>query len=165
MPAGYSQKSAAQRAERQYTAGYTYVGGDASRYEVAPNGLIRGRAKQGPDLPPMAPGGVDWDLMTRDWYHRFRTSPQAGLLVTETDWDMLHIAAGLLNQYYVSGSLSAYTKFEKLMSKYGVTPGDRKRARIGINAPSEDTEDEEELELADSITDDFEALMSQRPVA
>ena len=115
MPAGYSQKSAQLRAERQATAGYRYVGGDPSDYENV-NGIIRSKVVLGPDLPYDPPGDtLDWDDAVREYYHAFRTSPQAALLATDVEWRTVLIAMGLLNTYYAYGTLQAFTKFEALM--------------------------------------------------
>lgn len=165
MPAGYSQKSAAQRAERQFTAGYTYVGGDSSSYYVTDGGIVKRRIPLGPSLPDLAPGGADWTIEARDWYYDFRTSPQAELLRTEADWSMLVLAASLLNHYFTTGNLQAFTKFEALVSKFGVTPGDRKKSRIGISTPNdEEAEELDDAEQAEELDDEFAALMAQRPV-
>lgn len=151
MPAAYSQNSAALRADRQAKAGYTSVGRDPQDY-VGINGRVRRRRMLGDPLPMLAPGGLEWAPEVRDWYADFRRSPQASLLVTDVDWQMLLIAAELLNIFYASGSLQAYSRFEALVSKFGTTPADRRKLRLSVEVP--DPVDQDSGETAD--TDDFD---------
>lgn len=158
MPAAYSQQSAALRAERQAKAGYTSIGRDVNDYTQV-NGRVRRRERIGDPLPEHAPGGEEWAVETRNWYFNFQLSPQAALLVTDIDWQMLVLAAGLLNIFYKTGSLPAYSRFEALVSKFGVTPADRRKLRLAITMPEEPVGDEQSAsEDAEAFDDEFEAL-------
>ena len=163
MPAGYSQKSAQLRAERQATAGYRYVGGDPSDYENV-NGIIRSKVVLGPDLPYDPPGdSLEWDDAVREYYHAFRTSPQAALLATDVEWRTVLIAMGLLNTYYAYGALQAFTKFEALMGQFGVTPAAQRKLRVAVTDPQADEKAEAKAreaaggEMGEDEQQEFEA--------
>lgn len=146
MPAGYSQKSAQLRAERQATAGYRNLGGDAEGFEVV-RGMVRSRNLLGFDLPLDPPGTeLVWAEEVKEFYHYFRVSPQASLLRTDIEWQMVLVAMGLLNDFYTSGSLPAYTKFESLIAQFGVTPAAMKKIRVNVSDPTEDEDDDSDWE-------------------
>lgn len=138
MPAQYSQKSAQLRAARQAVAGYQNIGADPSDFELV-NGLVRSRRLSGPELPTDPPGadGLMWEPQVSEFYLLFRHSPQATLLATDIEWQMVLVAMGLLNEFYQSGSLQAYVKFESLIGQFGVTPASLRRIRVSVVDPDE----------------------------
>ena len=155
MPAAYSQKSAATRADRQARAGYTHVGTQAELYETS-QGFIQRKEPVGLDLPPYAPGGAEWNSDARLWYMSFRLSPQAELLNTRIDWMNIILAVAHLSSYCDTGNYTAYRAFERMIGKYGTTPADRKKIRVDVGGSSEHPEVSEESVIEDMASFDEE---------
>ena len=133
MPAGYSQQSAASRADRQARAGYTYVGVSGDGYEAS-DGILRRVGALGPPLPDTSPSNTQWKTQVRQWYMAFRLSPMAELLNTDIDWQNMILAMVHLNDYYDTGNMQAYRAFERMTAQFGATPGSRRRIRVGIGS-------------------------------
>ena len=133
MPAGYSQQSAANRADRQARAGFTYVGTADEEYEAS-DGILRRADPLGPTLPEQPPNGAGWKSQVRQWYMAFRLSPMAELLNTDIDWQNMILAMVHLNDYYDTGNMQAYRAFERMTAQFGATPGSRRRIRVGIGS-------------------------------
>lgn len=95
---------------------------------VAADGQARG-----PDLPD----GMDWPDRTLQWWHTWRTSPQAQTF-TPSDWDFL-IDTAVLHAEFWRGDMKAATELRLRVAKFGATPEDRLRLRMQVDvAPPAD---------------------------
>ena len=133
MPAGYSQQSAANRADRQARAGFTYVGTADEEYEAS-DGILRRADPLGPALPEQPPNGAGWKSQVRQWYMAFRLSPMAEILTTDIDWQNMILAMVHLNDFYDTGNMQAYRAFERMTAQFGATPASRRRIRVSVGS-------------------------------
>lgn len=161
--AGYAQKSSAIRAERQAAAGMVHLGANPELFTES-EGLVTARQLMGPPLPSVTATGSPWTPGVHNWYHAFRQSPQALLLRTPIEWQFLFTTLTVLNQYYETGSSVLFTRFVQAVSKFGVTPQDRRQLRVRIDSPESQVPDavaEAEADETEELLLSYEAAVEQ----
>lgn len=98
------------------------------------DGILRG-----PDLESISPE-FNWHPKTIQWWHRWRSSPQAQLM-TDTDWDVMEVAARIYNEIVtLQASPGAKTtdiaqlsrELDRKTANYGATYADRLKLRFVI---------------------------------
>lgn len=94
---------------------------------VTADGQVRG---------PELPADMDWPERTREWWHTWRTSPQAQAF-TASDWDFLIDTAVLHSQFW-QGDMKVASELRLRVAKFGATPEDRARLRIQVESDAED---------------------------
>lgn len=98
---------------------------------------------RGPDLPDdliedRLTGPIEWPGMTRRWWTNWRKSAQAQTF-TDTDWDFL-LETALIHRRFIKGEMSVAGELRLRVAKFGATPEDRARLRMGIGKPAGNTE-------------------------
>jgi hypothetical protein len=110
-----NSKDASQRRRRNRPAPFTVLIADGKVY--------------GPELPD----SYDWPEATLTWWQTWRTSAQASRF-TETDWSFL-IDTAVLHAEFWLGNRTLAGELRLRAAKFGATPEDRARLRIGIGEP------------------------------
>jgi len=77
------------------------------------------------------PGASRLSKATRAWYRTWARSPQA-LRFAATDWQRLHMLAGLVERYFADPSKELMSEIRLNEAKLGATPEDRMRLRWRI---------------------------------
>lgn len=162
MPAQRGQASVQAHSAAIMNSGWEEVGEDGDKYVVT-RGVLRRRHPLGPPLPKKGPCGEKWADMARDWYAKFRVSPQAELITTDVEWLTVQQAAGLLHRFEDTGNPKYWVAFNNLASKMGVTPLDRRKLRVKVadtTTTSKARTAAEDAEQSD-YDEEFDRLMGQ----
>jgi hypothetical protein len=83
----------------------------------------------GPDLPD----NHEWPQPTLDWWHVWRTSPQAAIM-GDTDWCFM-LETAVLHAAFWSGDRTVASELRQRVAKFGATPEDRARLRVSVGSP------------------------------
>lgn len=78
---------------------------------------------------------IPWHPRAEKWYENFRRSPQATLLLTEPEWDVIIENLMLVHSYWTEPTVAKAAEMRARMKAYAVTPEDRARLHIDIDVP------------------------------
>lgn len=110
---------------------------------------------RGPELEDIT-GRDEWSDYVRQWYHTWRTAPQAQAFL-DTDWQRLGMLAFGVAQLEKRFSAATMSEIRMNEERLGATVTDRMRARMNVEK-DEDKEDAPVVELKsvkNSIKDQF----------
>ena len=102
---------------------------DQKRDEVARAVLVDDGSLRGPELPE----GFEWPSATVTWWETWRRSPQAQVF-TDTDWSFLVDTAVMHAEFWL-GNRALAAELRLRVAKFGATPEDRARLRLGVGEP------------------------------
>lgn len=115
-------------------------------FTVEDDGLVRG-----PELPD-CPDGLDWCPRTKEWYLKWRVSPNAKLF-TETDWEALLECCIIHNRIWDPNRSVGDTNLTNLMSElrrrvavWGATHYDRVQLKMSIKTPQMEAEEANDID-------------------
>lgn len=125
--------------------------------------------------PPL-PKGRKWCAETRSWWHNWRKSPQAMLMV-ETDWDVM-LETALLHQMLwgkaddepeegkrrPNGAVSATqlaAEIRQRVGKFGATYEDRKKLRMSVETPASRLSEEQLIDADAERAVDYMTLVAE----
>ena len=143
-------------------AGWSSVGKDAEAYTWV-GGILRRKTPLGPELPPAMPNGDEWTPGAKNWYAKFRVSPQAELISTDIEWLTVQQAVVLLSMFEEKANPKYWTAFVNLTAKFGLTSLDKRRIRVEV-AKIQESKSEKAAAAASEQADfdaEFDRLVGQ----
>lgn len=99
--------------------------------DPTPAKRLRFRKGKQPPLPARMPDGRAWPTQTRTWWKRWAASAQAERF-TDLEWSYL-LDTALLHGQMWAGDSKVAAELRLRLAKFGATPDDMQRLRVGYD--------------------------------